>query len=112
MHMAPQQTKVRPGLLLAFSAALLICGGSATAAERGDAAMGEKLAERWCLSCHSAQARGADTAPPLPQLMRGRGSDEARLRGWLAAPHPPMPGIDLTREQTEDIIAWLRRIGR
>lgn len=109
--MAAQRTITGLGLLLAFSAALLTAG-SAVAAGRGDAAMGEKLAERWCLSCHSAQARGADTAPPLPQLMRGRGSDEARLRGWLAAPHPPMQGIDLTREQTEDIIAWLRQIGR
>lgn len=109
--MSPQRTVARLGLLLTCMAALLAAGGAA-AAERGDAAMGEKLAERWCLSCHSAQARGADTAPPLPQLMRGRGEDAARLRGWLAAPHPPMPGIDLTREQTEDIIAWLRQIGR
>lgn len=109
--MSPQRTIARFGLLLICMAALLGAGG-ATAAERGDAAMGETLAERWCLSCHSAQARGADTAPPLPQLMRGRANDEARLRGWLAAPHPPMRGIDLTREQTEDIIAWLRQIGR
>jgi mono/diheme cytochrome c family protein len=98
------------GALLAIAAT--VAAGSAAAAERGDAAMGEKLAERWCLSCHSAQARGADTAPPLPQLMRGRGDDTARLRGWLAAPHPPMQGIDLSRQQTEDIVAWLRRLGR
>ena len=109
--MAARRIRSGLGALLAI-VATVAAAGSANAAERGDPAMGETLAERWCLSCHSAQARGADTAPPLPQLMRGRSDDEARLRGWLAAPHPPMQGIDLSRQQTEDIIAWLRRLGR
>lgn len=107
--MASRRTSFCFGALLALVTTASIAE-TAGAAERGDPAMGHTLAERWCLSCHSAQARGADTAPPLPQLMRGRGSDAAWLRGWLAAPHPPMRGIDLTREQTEDIIAWLRRL--
>lgn len=109
--MAARRIRSGRGALLAIITTVA-AAGSANAAERGDPAMGERLAERWCLSCHSAQARGADTAPPLPQLMRGRSEDEARLRGWLAAPHPPMRGIDLSRQQTDDIIAWLRKLGR
>lgn len=84
----------------------------ARAADTGDAALGRTLAERWCVSCHTAGSRGSDTAPPLAQLLRGTNADEQRLRGWLAAPHPPMRGIDLSRQQTEDIIAYLRALAR
>lgn len=85
---------------------------TARAAEVGDPAIGRDLADRWCSSCHGTVSRGADTAPPLAQVMRGRGNDEGRLRSWLAAPHPPMRGIELSRQQTEDVIAWLRQLGR
>lgn len=84
----------------------------AQAAEIGDPAMGRMLADRWCASCHATTSRGSDAAPSLPRLMRGRSADEDRLRGWLAAPHPPMRGIELSRQQTEDIIAWLRQLAR
>lgn len=84
----------------------------ARAAETGDAALGRALVDRWCVSCHTAGSRGSDTAPPLAQLLRGSKADEQRLRGWLAAPHPPMRGIDLSRQQTEDIIAYLRALAR
>lgn len=85
-------------------------GDQANAADSGDAALGGTLAERWCVSCHSAGARGSDAAPPLAQMMRGKSADEPRLRGWLAAPHPPMRGIDLSRQQIEDIVAYLRAL--
>lgn len=85
---------------------------SAEAAEFGDASQGRMLADRWCVACHGTASRGNDAAPSLPRLMRGRPNDEARLRSWLAAPHPPMRGIELSRQQTEDIIAWLRQLSR
>lgn len=84
----------------------------AQAAEVGDAAQGRLLTERWCSSCHGTASVGSDAAPSLPRLMRGRPNDEARLRAWLAAPHPPMRGIELSRQQTEDIVAYLRRLSR
>lgn len=97
-----------------FAAALfLICSaGLVQAAEVGDAAIGRQLTERWCVACHGTTSRGNDAAPSLPRLMRGRSADEARLRSWLQAPHPPMRGIELSRQQTEDIIAWLRQLSR
>ncbi|WP_341910108.1 cytochrome c [Ferrovibrio terrae] len=85
---------------------------TARAAEVGNATMGRTLADRWCVACHGTTSRGSDAAPSLPRLMRGRSADEARLRGWLAAPHPPMRGIELSRQETEDIIAWLRQLAR
>jgi mono/diheme cytochrome c family protein len=85
---------------------------AAQAAEVGEPGQGRLLAERWCSSCHGTTSRGSDAAPSLPRLMRGRPNDEARLRSWLAAPHPPMRGIELSRQQTEDIVAWLRQLSR
>lgn len=87
---------------------IVATGNHARAADTGDAALGRSLAERWCVSCHGS----SDAAPPLAQIMRGKQTDERRLRSWLAAPHPPMRGIDLTRQQTEDIIAYLRALAR
>lgn len=86
---------------------------TARAAEAaGDAALGESLVQRWCVSCHGSGTRGSDTAPPLAHMLRGKGADEARLRGWLFAPHPPMQGLTLSAQQSEDVIAYLRRLAR
>jgi mono/diheme cytochrome c family protein len=32
------------------------------------------------------------------------------IRGWLMDPHPPMPGIMLSRQQINDIIAYLQTL--
>lgn len=86
-----------------FTLLLLVAtDDQARAADTGDAVLGRALAERWCTSCHTAGSRGSDVAPPLAQL----------LRGWLAVPHPPMRGIELSRQQIEDIIAYLRALAR
>lgn len=104
----------RRRLLLAviLLAPALLVSAAASSAETGNATMGRSLTERWCVACHGTTSRGSDAAPSLPRLMRGRSADEDRLRGWLAAPHPPMRGIELSRQETEDIIAWLRQLAR
>ena len=84
------------------------------AADTGDAGFGKLLAQTWCSSCHAisgTQRRGSDVAPPFVALVNGpQGLDDARLRGWLHDPHPPMQGITLSRQQTEDIVAYLRSL--
>ncbi len=34
------------------------------------------------------------------------------LRAWLADPHPPMPKFDLTRAETDAIIAYIKSLKR
>ncbi len=34
------------------------------------------------------------------------------LRAWLADPHPPMPKFDLTRAETDAIIAYIGSLKR
>lgn len=97
---------------LAVTLSLFIAAPALAADGTGDAALGAALADRWCVSCHGSATRGSDAAPPLAQMLRGKGADETRLRTWLAAPHPPMQGLSLTAQQTEDVIAYLRRLAR
>ena len=99
---------------LSLAAAICVMAMPAAAAEAGDPAIGKLLAQTWCSSCHAisgTQRRGSDVAPPFVALVNGpQGLDDARLRGWLHDPHPPMQGITLSRQQTEDIVAYLRSL--
>jgi cytochrome c len=55
--------------------------------------------------CHviGSSSHGQDAAPTLPRPDR----DRSWLRGWLTAPHPPMPDLHLSRQEIDDIIAYL-----
>ena len=75
-----------------------------TAAAKAD--RGRFLARHWCASCHVVEReadRGTDSAPPFPKLADDPTYTEARLRGWLAAPHPPMPDPGLSRREIDEI---------
>ena len=92
-------------LVAVFFAA--IAGGTAEAA--GNAGAGQALARQWCSGCHvvAGNSQGQDAAPPFAEIARRHGNDSSWLRAWLAAPHPPMPSLDLSRQQTDDIVAYL-----
>jgi cytochrome c2 len=89
--------------------ALSLSAGPALAAERGDPVAGRNLVERSCTVCHTTEnARTArDTAPPLSVLAKDNKNNPGWLRGWLMDPHPPAPRISLSRQQIEDVIAYL-----
>lgn len=78
----------------------------------GDVVAGKDLFARSCSTCHaqSETQNAADTAPPLSFMARDSKDRPAFIRGWLMDPHPPMPGIMLSRQQINDIIAYLNSI--
>ncbi|HYD70822.1 c-type cytochrome [Azospirillum sp.] len=79
-----------------------------------DARNGRAIAERWCTACHvvaEGQA-GSDAAPSLPQVARNRATDQRWLRAWLTDPHPPMPNLNLSRGDIDDLVAYLERLAR
>jgi cytochrome c len=75
----------------------------------GDPQAGKALAEVWCTSCHTVADKGTgrDSAPPFSAIARVQRADQGWIRAWLADPHPPMPNIGLSRQQIDDIVAYL-----
>lgn len=99
---------------LAISAIILcvVIQHAFAAAAPGDADAGEDLFVRSCSTCHAQNGtqNAADTAPPLSFMARDSKDRPAFIRGWLMDPHPPMPGIMLSRQQINDIIAYLNSV--
>jgi mono/diheme cytochrome c family protein len=85
----------------------------ATQASAGDVEPGARLAQQWCTACHviGSGTHGQDAAPPLPPPL-DRGQDQQWIRVWLANPHPPMPNLNLSRQEIDDIVAYLASLPR
>jgi mono/diheme cytochrome c family protein len=49
--------------------------------------------------------RGADVAPDFATIARQRDADY--LRGFLSRPHPPMPRFELSRQDIDDLVAYI-----
>lgn len=75
----------------------------------GDETRGEALVRRWCVSCHLIEGRGpaSDLAPPFHAVARDPRKTPDYLRTFLANPHAPMPPLQLSRAEIEDIVAYL-----
>ncbi len=97
-------------LFLVLAATLALPPVAARAA--GDAAEGRRIAERWCVSCHAVAPKGTgpDAAPPFAALAADPAKTEGYLRAWLQAPHPPMPDLQLTRNEIENLVAYIRAL--
>ena len=95
-----------------FSTALLASSIPALAAPAGDAGAGRHLVLQSCSSCHDTGTTktATDGAPPLSYIAKDNKQRPAWIRGWLMDPHPPMPGIMLSRKQVDDIIAYLNSL--
>lgn len=107
-------TLVRTGatvsIALAFATAMLLPVSPASAA---NAEAGKRLTERWCVSCHSPSSRSRTSdvaAPSFNAVVNRRKRTESQLRAWLSDPHPPMPQLNLTRDEIDDIVAYLEEL--
>lgn len=84
----------------------------ANSAAAADVATGRALAERWCMGCHVAEgaSKGSDAAPTFRSVANRKGHSDADIEAWLADPHPPMPDLKLTRDQIDDLTAYVRSL--
>jgi mono/diheme cytochrome c family protein len=104
-----------PSLLIA--AVLLGAGwlwtrtGSVRAQDQpGNAAAGLRFAEMWCSGCHPVALRIARTggiAPDFGTIADRPGTNAQMLKAYLDSSHPLMPNFQLTREETDDVIAYI-----
>ena len=86
-----------------------------SAAVAADAANGEALAKRWCAACHvvaSDQQRGSTQAPPFSAIASQPGFDSGKLALFLLEPHPKMPNLNLSRNQANDLAAYIATQGK
>jgi mono/diheme cytochrome c family protein len=92
--------------ILLLSAVLL---AGAPTAYAGDVERGRALSLRWCVSCHvvAPDTTGSDAGPAFASLASLPGQSEQALRNWLAEPHPPMPELDLTAAEFDDLAVYI-----
>ena len=92
-----------------FLTVALVAHAALAQAASGNADAGRQLVMRSCSSCHATEAAttATDNAPPFAQIAKTNKERPAWIRGWLMSPHPPMPSISLSRQQIDDVIAYL-----
>jgi len=91
-------------------AVLLVTAGDLWAA---DADAGLRLVRQWCVECHvvePAQESASDAAPPFESIALDPTKTPEGLRTWLADPHPPMPNLQLSTGEIDDILAYIQTL--
>jgi mono/diheme cytochrome c family protein len=89
----------------------IMVGGQTVAQER--AVQGHALARQWCAACHMVEPGGtaaSDAAPPFAMIAQDQRLTPDQLRAWLAAPHPPMPNLSLSRDEITNLIAYIKSL--
>ncbi len=81
-------------------------------ASAADPANGNRLAWRWCASCHVVarnQHGPTAEAAPFSTIARKPGFNEGQLAFFLLDPHPKMPDMSLSRSEAADLAAYIAR---
>jgi mono/diheme cytochrome c family protein len=106
LRKGPVQTRLSVAVILAVTQV-------ASAQAAGDPERGRALATRWCSSCHVATAEqiSATTEAPTFESIAERSAEEIeRLSIFLTSPHGPMPPLDLSRTEIDDLIAFIQSL--
>ena len=104
----------RSALIIGLAAAIW-SGGALAQSRIGDAAVGKRLAETWCASCHlisAEQASATTEAPPFATIAERQPGAYGWIEAFLADPHPPMPNLSLTRAEIRDLTAYIASLAR
>jgi mono/diheme cytochrome c family protein len=79
--------------------------------EPGDVRAGQRLAVTWCANCHQIAPGGpgpsTDAAAAFSSIAAMPSTTSMSLRVFLQSPHANMPDYRLTREQLDDLVAYL-----
>ncbi len=89
---------------------ILIASLVATPSFAANPDQGETLVRRWCTGCHlvATDQKGATTeAPPFASIAKRPDFDPAKTASFLLDPHPKMPNMELSRDETADIAAYI-----
>jgi len=96
--------------LLCASAVGLLTTDFGVAQTRGDPAHGRGMAEQWCSACHlvsPTQKQANVDVPTFASIARRLPGEADVLAGFIANPHPPMPNLNLSRQDIQDLLAYI-----
>jgi mono/diheme cytochrome c family protein len=95
-----------------ITAVILVVAGKTALAK--DIENGRLLAQRWCLPCHALSAAQGKPAKPrsLESIANTENVDFGRIAGFLRLPHAVMPNLPLSREEVDDIAAYIAQMKR
>ena len=85
----------------------------ATADAKGVAANGKEIARRVCVTCHVVtpdQKNGNDQVPTFMAIAEKYANKRDFLQAFLVEPHRPMPDLALTRQEVQDLIAYIESL--
>jgi mono/diheme cytochrome c family protein len=80
-----------------------------------DPAAGERLAVRWCSSCHlvkPGQAQANADVPSFPGIARRSDFSAERVATYLVAAHPKMPSYSLSRIEARAIASYIESLAK
>jgi len=113
-HATPSRALLPLRRLAAAVAALAALTVTADA-YAADVDHGETLAKRWCAACHIVapdQSRGQDNVPPFATIAKIPGFNADLIARFLMNPHPKMPDMQLSRDEADDLAAYIVRQGK
>jgi mono/diheme cytochrome c family protein len=98
-------------VMLAGVLAVSACAANAQDAA-GNPEAGRVYAREVCSPCHAVTAEQASqrmiaVAPDFQSIANTPGMSATALRAFLRTPHPKMPNLILTPEQSADVIAFV-----
>jgi len=75
----------------------------------GDPVAGEQFGREVCGTCHLVAEDAPDPGigPSLLEVAAHPATTEMSLRAFLVTPHPTMPNLILTPQETDDLISYL-----
>lgn len=102
--------------LLQIAMIVTLSTAPAGAQNAGDAAAGRQLAKTWCVSCHVVdpdQKQGTSNgAPPFTAIAAMKTTTFLGLEVFLQTPHGRMPDLHLSRDEIDDVAAYIISLKR
>ncbi|WP_298356740.1 c-type cytochrome [Rhodoblastus sp.] len=72
---------------------------------------GKVIAQRWCAACHDVSLSQKQASADVPSFFYvARHMDKRDLTSFLTDPHPKMPDMSLTRQEIDDLTAYIRSL--
>jgi mono/diheme cytochrome c family protein len=100
------------GLASLWVAGLGLSAGALRAQIHPDPGTGRELADKLCTGCHIVGNEVASAAvpadvPSFKAIADKPGQTTEAIAGRIVVPHPPMPEIQLTREEIGDLATYI-----